>query len=50
MLSRRICGFVPVLKSAQKNRINVPLNKRKNTAFFFSSSNRPGAQKMEFKT
>jgi hypothetical protein len=50
MLSRRLSGFVPILKASQRNRIVPLLNKRRPLSFFFSTASRPGAQKMEFKT
>ena len=50
MLSRRLSGFVPILKAAQKARALPLLHKRKPLSFFFSTASRPGAQKMEFKT
>jgi hypothetical protein len=50
MLSRRLSGFVPLLRNIQKNRTLPLLNKRTPISFFFSNTSRPGAQKMEFKT
>jgi len=50
MLSRRLSGFLPILKKAQKTRALPLLQSRKPISFFFSSTSRPGAQKMEFKT
>lgn len=49
MLSRRLSGFVPILRNAQKTRALPLLYKRTPLNYFFSTS-RPGAEKMEFKT
>jgi hypothetical protein len=50
MLSRRLSGFLPILKKAQKTTVLPLLQSRRPISFLFSSASRPGAQKMEFKT
>ncbi len=46
MLSRKFSGFLPILRNAQKARA-IPLLKRNNKlSFLFSTSTRPGSQKM----